>query len=129
MWGEDAVFMIWDVRNVCSRDFRMRVEHQGDFLPIVITKDGEPWLAYPNCFGQGDPYERSFSFGNGLRQGWMWIGLLHDEWVRRCEADPFDPDAEYAVVGYGASEVPATDITWSDVIPLSEPMIIELLPP
>lgn len=126
-FGEDLLLIIWDVRNHCSRNVLMRVHHSGDFLPIMIHKDGLPWLAYPDCFGRGEPYEPYFEFGNGLRKGWIWTGPNHHAWIDNCAAEPFEPTAVYEVVGYGATEVVASDDQYSDIFPMSEPIRIELV--
>ena len=105
----------------------MRVEHRGDYLSIVIYKNGEPWLSYPDCFGQGDPFEGVFAFEEGLRQGWSWQGMEHASWVERCGASPFDEDAHYTVIGFGLTEVPASNTEFSELVPLSEPISLELI--
>jgi len=120
VFGQDLFLAIWDVRNICSREWRMRLEHQGDFLAIHIQKNGLPWLAYPDCFGRGEPYEIAFPFQVGLRQGWAMTPTAHQEWIDNCAAEPFDPNAEYKVIGYAHSEIAASALDYSEFVPLLE---------
>jgi len=123
----DNFFITYTIRNECNRPVRMRVEHESDMFPVGIQKNGEPWIFLPDCPGTGRPFERTFNGGDGWRRGWIWNADDHDARLERCGVT-FEEGAEYAIVGYGLTEVPATGSgVWSELFPMTEPIPITLV--
>ncbi|MBH23493.1 MAG: hypothetical protein CMH57_03310 [Myxococcales bacterium] len=123
----DNFFITYTIRNECNRPIRMRVEHESDMFPVGIQKNGEPWVFLPDCPGTGRPFERTFNGGDGWRRGWFWTADDHDARLARCGVT-FEEGAEYSIVGYGLTEVPATGSdVWSELFPMTEPIPITLV--
>lgn len=123
---EDQIAVLFQVNNVCSEPYHIRLEHMGDMFPVGIQKDGEPWIFLPDCPGTGEPFTYTLRPGDGWSRGWIWSPQDHLERLERCGV-VFEEDAEYSIVGYGVRDVPQTDPeAVSETFPLTEPIPIFL---
>ncbi len=123
---EDQIAVLFQVNNVCSEPYNIRLAHMGDMFPVGIQKNGEPWIFLPDCPGTGEPFEYTLLPGDGWSRGWIWRPQDHLERLERCGVI-FEEDAEYAIVGYGVWDVAQTDPeAMSETFPLTEPIPIFL---
>ena len=123
------IFVDYEVRNTCARDLDFRVEHFNDFFPIGIHQNGELWTYLGICPGQGGVHNWTFHAASGgetegVRRGWRWSADDHETLLENCGVS-FDRTAEYALVGYGLSEL-SDGATYSEVSPLTPEIPIEL---
>ncbi len=129
----DDIAMTYTVRNTCARPLTFRVRRENDFFPIVIEKDGEPWVYLPDCpapesTAPGEAREFEFRAGEGWSRGRFWNATEHEAQLERCGVT-FDPASSYAVRGYGMIETNLLEPSdFSSAFPITEAIPIELRP-
>ncbi len=117
----DRIFVVFGVRNICSRDLLLRTLHESDFLPVGIEKDGEPWIFLPDCPGTGPETTYTLAPREGWRRGWFWSPEDHEARLTRCGVT-FDENATYQIIGYGLTPAGAG---YSSLFQLTDPISIE----
>ncbi len=124
---QDNIGVLYEVRNRCTQVLRVRTEHNSDFFPVGIHKDGQPWIFMPDCPGTGPAEEVLLGPGDGWVRGWLWTPDDHEQRMARCDVT-YDPEATYSLVGYGLNPVPMNSNEWSMSTVLTEPIDIVLVP-